>query len=229
MQHPPTIFLFLEGAIPVAFQTLAVSVVVVLLVSWWVGRRLGEQAVIPDGRLTLGSFVELLFEGIAGLAKDLMGEKWVRFMPLVGTLAVFILVANLLGLVPGGGGATQFLETNLTWGILAVVVAEGACIREYGVAAWLKRFNPGPWWIAPLLFPIEMFSHFIRMGTLTIRLTANMFADHTLLAIFLSFPIIQLFVPWVVMGLGLFIAFIQAFIFTYLTMSYIGEALAEAH
>ena len=80
-----------------------------------------------------------------------------------------------------------------------------------------------------LMFPIEVFSHLIRMGTLTIRLTANMFADHTLLAIFLSFPIIQLFIPWVVMGLGLFIAFIQAFIFSYLTMTYIGEAIAEAH
>jgi F-type H+-transporting ATPase subunit a len=221
--------LFFEGALPVAIQTLGVSVVVVLLLSWYVGRRVGEEAVVPDGRLSLSSFVELMFEGIAGLAKDLMGDHWVRFMPLVGTLALFILVSNLLGLVPGGGGATQFVETNLTWGILAVTVAEASAIREHGLVGWLKHFNPGPWWLAPLMFPIEVFSHMIRMGTLTIRLTANMFADHTLLAIFLSFPIIQIFVPWMVMGLGLFIAFIQAFIFSYLTMTYIGEAIAEAH
>lgn len=221
--------MLLEGALPVAVQTLVVSVVVVLLISWWVGRSLGETAVVPDGKLTVGSFLEVLFEGIADLAKDLMGEHWVRFMPLVGTLGVFILVSNLLGLVPGGGGATQFVETNLTWGILAVVVAEASAIREHGLIGWLKHFNPGPLWLAPLMFPVEVFSHLIRMGTLTIRLTANMFADHTLLAIFLSFPIIQLFVPWMLMGLGVFIAFIQAFIFTYLTMTYIGEAIAEAH
>jgi F-type H+-transporting ATPase subunit a len=229
MEHPPNIYLLFEGAVPVAIQTLAVSTVAVLLLAWYAGRKLGEQAVIPDGRLTVGSFLELLFEGVAGLAQDLMGDKWLRYIPLVGTLALFILVANLLGLVPGGGGATQFVETNLTWAIMAVVVAEGSSIYEHGFFGWLARFNPGPWWLAPLMFPIELFSHMIRMGTLTIRLTANMFADHTLLAIFLSFPIIQLFVPWVVMGLGLFIAFIQAFIFSYLTMTYIGEALAEAH
>lgn len=229
MEHPPTIYLLFEHALPIAIQTLAVSSVAVLLLAWFVGSRLDDSAVIPDGRFTISAFVELLFEGISSLARDLMGEKWIKFMPLVGTLGLFILVANLLGLVPGGGGATQFVETNLTWGVLAVVVSEAAAIREHGLIGWLSHFNPGPWWLAPLMFPIEVFSHLIRMGTLTIRLTANMFADHTLLAIFLSFPIIQIFVPWMVMGLGLFIAFIQAFIFSYLTMTYIGEAIAEAH
>jgi len=110
-----------------------------------------------------------------------------------------------------------------------VFVAEGVCIREHGLMGWLKHFVAGPVWIWPLVFPLEFLSHLIRVGSLTVRLTANMFADHTLLAIFLTFPIVQFFVPWTVMGLGLFVAFVQAFIFTFLTMSYIGQALEDAH
>ena len=89
---------------------------------------------------------------------------------------------------------------------------------------------PGPIWMAPLMLPIELFSHLIRFVSLTIRLTANMFADHTLAAIFIGFGgVISVFVPWIVLGLGVFICFVQAFIFTFLTMLYIGMGLEEAH
>ncbi len=230
MEHPPSVYSFFEGSVPVVIQSLGAAVLVVLLLALWVRRSIQKgDAVIPDGRLTVAAFIELLFEGIATLARDVMGPRWASFMPLVGTLGFFILVSNLMGLVPGGGGPTQFVETNLTWALMAVVVAEVACIREHGLVGWLRHFSPGPLWIAPLIFPIEVFSHLIRVGSLTIRLTANMFADHTLVAIFLTFPFVQFFVPSAIMGMGLFIAFVQAFIFTYLSMSYIGQALEEAH
>ncbi len=229
MQHPPNLYNLFEGTVPVAFTSLGAAVVTVLLLSVWMRRAIARSDVIPDGRLSVPALIELLFEGIATLARDVMGPRWASFMPLVGTLGFFILVSNLMGLVPGGGGPTQFVETNLTWALMAVVVAEVACIREHGVVGWLRHFSPGPLWIAPLIFPIEVFSHLIRVGSLTIRLTANMFADHTLVAIFLTFPFVQFFVPSAIMGMGLFIAFVQAFIFTYLSMSYIGQALEEAH
>jgi F-type H+-transporting ATPase subunit a len=79
------------------------------------------------------------------------------------------------------------------------------------------------------MLPIEIISHLSRILSLTVRLTANMFADHTLVAIFLSFPVVCIFVPWLMMGLGVFVAFLQAFIFSYLTMVYIGMALEESH
>ena len=84
-------------------------------------------------------------------------------------------------------------------------------------------------WLIPILLPIEIIGHLARMLSLTVRLTANMFADHTLVAIALMFPVVQLFTPWVMMGLGLFVAFLQAFIFAYLTTVYIGQAVQEAH
>ena len=65
--------------------------------------------------------------------------------------------------------------------------------------------------------------------SLTVRLTGNMFADHTLIAVFLSMGVVNLFVPWVFMGLGLFVAFLQAFIFSFLTIIYIGQSLDDAH
>ena len=225
MEHPPNIYALFEGTVPMAFTSLGAAVLTVLLLSMWVRSAVARSDVIPDGRVSVPAIIELLFEGISNLARDVMGPRWASFMPLVGTLGFFILVSNLMGLVPGGGGPTQFVETNLTWALMAVAVAEIACIREHGFVGWLKHFSPGPIWIAPLIFPIEVFSHLIRIGSLTIRLTANMFADHTLVAIFLTFPFVQFFVPSAIMGMGLFIAFVQAFIFTYLSMSYIGQAL----
>ena len=96
---------------------------------------------------------------------------------------------------------------------------------------WLAHMAPGPWWLAPLIFPIELFSHLVRYVSLTIRLTANMFADHTLLAIFLGgFGVIVATVfPWMILALGLFVCFVQAFIFTFLTMLYIGMGIEESH
>jgi F-type H+-transporting ATPase subunit a len=150
-------------------------------------------------------------------------------MPVVGTLGFFILVSNLMGLIPGLGGPTSFIETNLAWALIAFIVSEAVGVIEHGWAGYFSHFSPGPIWLSPLLVPIEVFSHFVRVVSLTIRLTANMFADHMLVGIFLSFPIIQIFVPWAIMGLGLFVALVQAFIFTFLTMIYIGLALEEAH
>jgi F-type H+-transporting ATPase subunit a len=76
---------------------------------------------------------------------------------------------------------------------------------------------------------IELISHAARLLSLTVRLTGNMFADHTLVAVFLSIPVIAFFVPWIFMGLGVFVAFLQAFIFSFLTIIYIGLALEDAH
>ena len=98
-----------------------------------------------------------------------------------------ILIGNLMGLVPGLGGPTSYIETNLSWAIVSVVTSEAAAIRVNGFGGWLKHMSPGPIWMAPLMLPIELFSHLIRFVSLTIRLTANMFADHTLAAIFIGF------------------------------------------
>jgi F-type H+-transporting ATPase subunit a len=230
MGHPVSIYDLLADTIPVAVQAVAAGALLLLLLSWYVWRDISKSdSVIPDGRLTLRSFIELIFEGISSLARDIIGEHWAKHMPLIGTMGLFILISNVMGLVPGLGGSTQFIETNGSWAVIAVISAEIVGIRAHGVAGWLGHFNPGPIWIAPLLFPVEVISHLVRIMSLTIRLTANMFADHTMVGIFLSFGVVAYFVPWALLGLGLFVAFVQAFIFTFLGMVYIGQALEEAH
>ena len=229
MVHLPSIYDLWSGSVPVVVQSLAVAVLLVLVLAALV--RLGlrdDDGIIPSERLTLRNVLEILLGGLGTLGRDVMGPDWSRYMPVVGTLGFFILVSNLMGLVPGLGGPTSFIETNLGWALIAFLVSEAVGFKQHGLG-YFKHFNPGPWWIAILLVPVEVFSHLVRIVSLTIRLTANMFADHTLVGIFLSFPVIQLFVPWAIMGLGLFVAFVQAFIFTFLTMIYIGLALEEAH
>jgi len=229
--HPPSIFDLLAPVVPKTIQTVVAGLVVVLFLAWRVGATVDPEELIPDGRFSLRNFVEVLFEGICTLAEDVMGHDWKKYMPLIGTLGFFILVSNLMGLVPGLGGPTSYVETNLAWAILAVTTAEIATIRTQGLLGWAKHMAPGPIWLAPLLFPIELFSHLVRYASLTIRLTANMFADHTLLAIFLSGfgTIIAVAFPWVILGLGVFVCFVQAFIFTFLAMLYIGMGIEESH
>jgi len=229
MQHPPSIYDPLAGLVSVTLQSLAAATVVVLMLAYLVHREIRHnEGIIPDGRFSLRTALEILLEGLASLARDVMGPQWARYMPVVGTLGLFILVSNLMGLIPGLGGPTSFVETNLGWAIVAFAVSEAVGLKEHG-AHYVKHFMPGPSWISFITLPIEIFSHFVRIISLTIRLTANMFADHTLLAIFLTLPVVGIFTPWVVMGLGVFVSFVQAFIFTFLTMIYIGQAIEEAH
>ena len=229
MVHPPSIFdSFGSYAIVPA---IGLTMLLTLLVAWRVGAAIGPDSLIPDARLSLRNFVEVLFQGVASLAEDVIGHQWKSYMPLLGTLGLFILIGNLLNLVPGVGAPTGFIETNLSWAILSVLTAEISSIRVHGIGGWLKHLSPGPWWLAPLILPIELFSHLVRFFSLTIRLTANMFADHTLLSMFLGGfgTVVALLFPWVVLGLGLFVCFVQAFIFTFLTMLYIGMGIEESH
>ena len=155
-----------------------------------------------------------------------MGDEWRRWFPLVGTIFFFILVSNLLGLFPGLGGATSYVETTTGWAIITVVVAEFVGMRKHGFG-YIKHFLGPVWWLAPVFFVLEIPLHLARVLTLSVRLLANMFADHTIVAVWLG--LVPIVIPAIFMGLGLVVAILQAFVFSLLTMIYIGLALDEAH
>ena len=112
MEHAPSIYDVFASQIPIAVQSLIAALGIVLLLSFLIRRDIERSDdIIPDGRVTLRSFVEFLFEGIANLARDVIGEQWMKYMPLVGTLGFFILVSNVMGLMPGLGGPTSELNT----------------------------------------------------------------------------------------------------------------------
>ena len=227
MPHIPTVFDFVEHYVPLPIATTALTLLVLGLLMIGVPRLVErDPSPVPSERLTLRNVLELLLEGMTGLMRDTIGPEWPRYAPLVCTLGLFILISNLMGLVPFFAGPTSYLETNLAWAILSFITYHVAGIQHHGLAFFNHYKGPLPY---GLMFPVEFIGHIARMLSLTVRLTANMFADHTLVALFLMFPIVQIFVPWAIMGLGLFVAFLQAFIFAYLTTIYIGMALEEAH
>jgi F-type H+-transporting ATPase subunit a len=231
MDHAPTLFMAFSGVLPVVLQTLAVCVVFVLGAALLVRRELASgDALIPPEGPTLRNLLEVLLEAIVGLMRDTIGPSWPRYLPLVGTLGLFILVSNLMRQIPGFDGPTGYVEPNLSWAIMAFLVAEYTALREQGPLEYLKHMAGPAWYIWWITVPVEIVSHLARMLSLTVRLTGNMFADHTLIGVFLSFPIfVSLFTPWIFAGLGIFVAILQAFIFTFLTIIYIGQAQVDAH
>lgn len=229
MEHAPSIFGILEPFAPAVIQTLLVCALITVAVALIVGREIRSSELVPSGRPSLRNFLEVLFEAIVGLMRDTIGPGWARYVPLVGTLGLFILISNLMRQIPGSDGPTGYVEPNLSWAIMSFAAAEYVAIKHQGPLNYLRHIAGPAWYVWPITVPVEIVSHLARMLSLTVRLTANMFADHTLIAVFLSIPVVGIFTPWVFAGLGVFVAFLQAFVFTFLTIIYIGQSLEEAH
>jgi F-type H+-transporting ATPase subunit a len=195
--------------------------------------------VVPDEGVTLRNALEVVVEGLSGLARDMIGEEWKRYFPIVGTIFVFILVSNVLGLIPGVGGSTSDVNTTTAWAIISFVVYNAVGIHKHGF--WYINQFLGPSLfemhlfgrhihvraLAVIFLPLELILHVARIVTLSVRLLANMFADHTVVAVWIS--LVPIAVPAIFMGLGLLVAVLQAFVFSLLTMIYIGQALEEPH
>lgn len=198
-----------------------------------------KGGVIPDEGFSFRNILEVLVEMLAGLARENMGPDWRRYFPLVGTIFFFILISNWAGLVPGVDGATSSANTTWAWALISFAVHQYVGIRAHGFryihhflgpvlfdAKILGRtIHVRP--LAPIYFIIEAISHMSRVFTLAVRLLANMFADHQVVAVWLL--LLPAVVPAVFMGLGVLVAFLQAYVFALLSMIYIGLALEEAH
>lgn len=214
--------------IPVVVQSALLAGLLLFASAMLAKRQIAATGggVLPDEGVSIRNVLEFVVENLAQIARENMGDEWRRYFPLVGTIFFFILVSNLLGLVPGVGGASSYVETAAAWAIISVVSAEAVGVRKHGFA-YIKQFmGPLPW-LAPLFLPLELVLHAARVLTLAIRLLANMFADHTIVSVWLL--LVPVVVPAIFMGLGLVIAVLQAFVFSLLTMVYIGQALEEAH
>ena len=222
--HPPTwqSFEAIGAALLVA--------TILLLVSIRVRSRLSktEEALIPEDRLTLRTFMEAFLGYFYDLAKSVMGpERAKKYFPLIGTSALFVFFSNVLALIPGMPVATSNL--NITLGCAAVVFvlfnAYGLMTNGFG---YIKHLAGPAWYLAPLMFPIEVISLCVRPVTLAVRLMVNMAADHLMLGLFLS--LVALLVPIPLMLLGCLVVMIQTLVFTMLTCIYIGLATEhEAH
>ena len=166
-----------------------------------------------------------------GLLHDFVGDKGARYLPLVGTMGVFILVGNLMGLVPGLMAPTSSINVTLGCALTVFVYYHIQGFREQGIGPYLKHFAapPGvPILMAPIMLPIELISHLSRVLSLSLRLFGNIFGEE--LVILILFSIVPFLVPLPMLLLGIVTGTLQAFIFVMSTTIYLGGAVAtEQH
>ena len=171
-----------------------------------------------------------VFEGVHGFiqgqSEEIIGHGSESFTPFLVSLGLFILLCNLIGLIPGFESPTAVAVVPLGCAICAFVYYQTQGFKHHGIA-YLKHFMGPMWWLAILMIPIEIISHFARMLSLTIRLFANMYAGDMVTLVF--FSLVPLGIPILFLGLHLGVSFLQAYIFVLLTTVYLSGAVAEEH
>lgn len=215
--------LHVSGAIVIFF----VLVVLALLARRTIrDGELKDEDLVPEAKLSIRNVMELLVTGIVKIMEDSMGHDWRRFIHLVGSLGLFILFCNLSGLIPGFLPPTESINTTAALGLTVFFATHYYGFKEHGFA-YIKHFMGPFWWLAPLMFPIEIISHLARPLSLSLRLFGNINGDHKVGAIFFSLAAIG--VPVFTLVLGVFVSFVQAFVFCLLTMVYLSGAIAHEH
>lgn len=170
---------------------------------------------------------ELTYEFLCGQSADSGIEHYQPYVPLFGTIFLFILLCNLIGVVPGFEAPTQTPIVPLGCAVLAFLYYNLMGFKKNGVLKYLAHFAGPSLALAFLMIPIEVISHLARMLSLTVRLFANMFAGEKVTLAFLRLS--YLILPAAFMGLHVFECFLQAYVFALLTMIYVSGAVAHEH
>lgn len=239
MEESPLHPFELHNFIPITIGGLDISINKAVIMMWVVVAVVTALMVLAGSprRLVPGklqSLGEILVDFIRGIILDTMGKEGMKFFPLVATLFLFILFCNLLGLIPGTYTVTSQIVVTAVFAITVYGLSLALGLVLHGI-----KFIPGilippgtPWWLIPLMIPIEFVSQVARPVSLAVRLFANMTAGHTILGVLFGLAISGgLLIGWLpfaftiaMNGLEVGIAFIQAYIFTVLTCVYLGDA-----
>jgi F-type H+-transporting ATPase subunit a len=171
-----------------------------------------------------------VFEGlngfIQGQSEEMMGHGSESFTPFLVVLMLFILICNLIGVIPGFESPTALPVVPLGCAICAFAYYHTQGFKHHGIA-YLKQFVGPMWWLAIIMIPIEIISHLARMLSLTIRLFANMYAGDMVTLVF--FSLIPIGIPVIFLALHIGVSLLQAYIFVLLTTVYLAGAVAEEH
>lgn len=181
-----------------------------------------DEAVVPEEQLTLRTFFEAFFAYFYNMMKDVMGATNAkRYFPLIGGLAIFIFASNTLTLIPGFNPPTSSLNVTVACALLVFLAFNYYGLKENGFS-YIKHLAGPMWFLAPLIFPIEVISTCVRPVTLSIRLMINMAVDHLIGSIFIS--MVALLLPVPLMFLAIIVVLVQTLVFTLLSSIYIGLA-----
>ena len=173
------------------------------------------------------NFFEVLIDGLETFMVEITGPEGRFFFPYIATIFFFILVSNLIGLIPGFFSPTANLNTTLALALCTFVVTHAIGIKFHGVK-YIKHFCGPVWWLIPLMFPIELIGHLARIMSLSVRLFGNIFGKEMVLAILFGLGGLYL-APLPIMFLGILVCFIQALVFMLLSTMYFVGAMEHAH
>jgi F-type H+-transporting ATPase subunit a len=170
---------------------------------------------------------EMVHEAIGNQSDQIIGHGYERYQAYVTCIFLFILLNNLIGAIPGIPAPTTSPAIPLGLAVLTFIYYNFHGIRTQGPIGYLKHFAGPVWWMAWLIFPIELVSDLARVMSLTIRLYANMFASDLVTLVF--FSLVPVAIPAIFLGLHVAVSVIQAFVFMLLTMIYLSLATAHEH
>jgi F-type H+-transporting ATPase subunit a len=215
-----------ENAIPWYTVMFITACILSVALIWIFKGKLSEDEP-GHGQQTL----EVGVLAVRSMLEDIVGPHGLQYFPVVMTFAVLILISNLMGMFPLFMSPTSATSVTFALGISSFVYYNYIGIKENGLFRHLKHFAGPIWWIAPLIFPIELVSNFIRPFSLGIRLFGNMFADEKVMdsIAHLAPGITYWLVPVFLMPLSLFVAFIQTFVFVLLSQLYLSEVSHAPH
>lgn len=186
-----------------------------------------DGGLIPEPKINFRNFFEIIAEKLYGLTTSVIGHHNApKYFPIIGTLFLFIFASNIVGLIPGVLPSTEDLNTTLALGLFVFVYYNYVGLRENGLS-YLKHFLGPVLFLAPLMLVIELASHLFRPLSLALRLRGNIMGDHVVLGVFSD--LVPYLLPVVFYGIGVFVAFIQAFVFCLMTMVYISLSTAHDH
>ncbi len=201
---------------------IVMCLIVAALLIVLLGLASRRLSLIPSKRQ---SILELIIQTFEGLLTDIIGPEGKKYLPMIGTIGLFIFTANMIGLAPGFMSPTSKLNVTAGCALTVFVYYHWQGMRAQGVLKYLKHFTGPIPALAPLLLPIEIISHFSRPVSLSLRLFGNIFAEELLIVIIAS--IVPFVLPLPFMAVAIFTSIIQAFVFVLLACIYIAGAVAH--
>ena len=203
---------------------LVMELLVVALIMITVAVLRGRLSAENPGKLQ--QVFELIYEFIADTISQVGVNHGERFIYYIGTIFIFILSMNLIGMIPGLEAPTNNIPVTVGLAIVTFIYYNAMGFKELGIG-YLKQFMGPVAWLAWFMIPIELISHFVRPLSLSVRLYGNMFAGEQVTNVFLSMTF--LVIPVIFMLLHIFVALVQTYVFTLLTTIYIGGATSHEH
>jgi F-type H+-transporting ATPase subunit a len=229
MEHPYLFFVKLFDLVGLghfanAYPHIIYSWVAILLLIVLGSLATRNLGLIPT---KMQNIFEILIKGLEDFMVDLTGEEGRWFFPLVATLFIYIFTCNLIGLVPGFYPPTASINTTLSCALVVFIFTHFIGIKYHGIK-YIKHFIGPVWWLIPIILPIEIIGHVARVLSLTFRLYGNMMGHELVLGILFMLAG-AFFAPMPIMAMGIFVSFVQAFVFFMLSVMYFSGSMAEAH